>query len=100
MDAVGHLADGLLQKFIFITPWSCIHPIPEDDAAMLHSDAASCNPVGFVPPRVPSQDPHFHRDPCANSAFSAIDRLLRGRGVMTGLIFALRHSSAYFFEIS
>lgn len=95
MDAVGHLADGL-----FITPQSCVHPIPEDDAAVLHGDAASCNAVGFVPPRVPSQNPRVPRDPCASSAFSAIDRLLRGHGVMTGLIFALRHSSVYFFEIS
>lgn len=96
------LPDGLFQKFIFITPRSCVHLVPEEGAATLHGDTspAVCNPAGFVPPRVPSRDPQVPGDLGASRAFSAIDCPMCGCGVMTGLIFALRHSSAYFFEIS
>lgn len=90
-------------SFIFITPNSCIPPALEEDAAVLRCGAslAPCNLTGFVPPLcVPSRDPQVPGDSGASRAFSAVDHPARGHGAMTGLIFALQHSSAYFFEIS
>lgn len=49
---------------------------------------------------LPSWTPQVPGDSGASRAFPAIDRPMHGRGVMTGLIFALQHSSACFFEIS
>lgn len=51
-------------------------------------------------PMCPAGTPRSPGDSSASRAFSAIDHPVRGHGAMTGLIFALQHSSAYFFEIS
>lgn len=60
-DAVGRLADGLLQKFIFIASRSCVHPVPEEDAAILQASSLPIHPPGTPRspgtqvPAVPSQ---------------------------------------------
>lgn len=64
-------------------------------AVMPHWHCASpqASSLPIRPPGTPS-------DSGTSRAFSAIDCPIRGRSVMRGLILALRHSSAYFFEIS
>lgn len=70
---MGHLADGVLQKFISIPPRSCGHPMLEEDAAVLHGDAspALCPSQGqsFVPACVPSRDLRVPGDSGASRAF-------------------------------
>lgn len=59
-DAVGRLADGLLQ-FIFIASRSCVHPMPEEHAAVLQASSLPTRPPGTPRspgtrvPAVPSQ---------------------------------------------